>query len=107
MFLPALLSRGPISRDAPLGLTVRNTSEEDLKRYNIESGVTVISVRAQSPAASSGIQSGDVITLIGTAPIRDKEAFSRIVKLLPLGKSVPIRLIRQGSHLFIGLKVPQ
>ena len=59
-----------------------------------------------SAAAEAGIAPGDVITLIASSPIKSTEAFERTVDKLESGSSVPLRLIRRGSPLFIGLKLP-
>jgi serine protease Do len=50
---------------------------------------------------------GDVITLIDTSPIKSLDAFEKAVAALKGGSSVPLRLIRDGSPLFIGLKLPE
>jgi serine protease Do len=48
---------------------------------------------------------GDVITLIASSPIKSTETFERAVGKLKSGSSVPLRLIRRGSPMFIGLKL--
>ena len=72
----------------------------------ISGGVTVLEVDPRSASAEAGIIPGDVITLIGSKPIRGTSSFEKVVKSLQPGKSVPIRLIRRGSHMFIGIKIP-
>ena len=56
-------------------------------------------------AASAGILPGDVITLLGSSPVQSKDAFEAVVEGLSGGSSVPVRLIRRGSPMFIGLKL--
>ena len=58
-----------------------------------------------SAAAEAGIIPGDVITLIGSTPIKSDKAYDKAVGKLASGSSVPVRLIRRGSPLFIGLKL--
>ena len=48
---------------------------------------------------------GDIITLIGSSPIKSAGAYEDAVDALKGGSSVPLRLIRRGSPLFIGLKL--
>ena len=62
-------------------------------------------VRAGSVAAEAGIRVGDVITLVDTTPTKTVKAFESAVDKLDSGSSVPLRLIRRGSPLFIGLKL--
>ena len=56
-------------------------------------------------AAEAGLRNGDLLTLIDSTPIKSVASFESAVKKLKPGKSVPLRLIRRGSPLFIGLKV--
>ena len=93
-------------RGGRLGMEVESISAESLEHFGISGGVVVRSVEPDSIAAESGIRVGDVITLIDTSPIQSVAAFERAVDSLKDGSSVPLRLIRQGSSLFIGLKLP-
>jgi serine protease Do len=49
---------------------------------------------------------GDVITLIDTRAISSTDTFEQAVDGLKGGNSVPLRLIRDGAPMFIGLKIP-
>ena len=59
-----------------------------------------------SVSAEAGIRVGDVITLIDNTPIKSAAGFTQAVDKLKGGGAVPLRLIRRGSPLFIGLKLP-
>jgi serine protease Do len=97
---------GEDGRGGRLGLVVEAASDEALERLGISGGVVVREVLPGSAAAEAGITPGDVITLIASSPIKSTEAFERTVDKLESGSSVPLRLIRRGSPLFIGLKLP-
>ena len=92
-------------RGGRLGLVVETASPETLERWGINGGVVVREVLPSSVAAQAGLVSGDVITLIGSSPVKSAEAFEKAVEKLQSGSSVPLRLIRQGSPMFIGLKL--
>jgi len=94
------------NRGGRLGMEVETLPAENLERFGINGGVVVRNVTPGSIAAQSGIRGDDVITLIDTTPIKSREAFEQAVDALKAGSSVPLRLIRQGSPLFIGLKIP-
>jgi serine protease Do len=89
-----------------LGVAVETLPAESLERFGINGGVVVRDITPGSVAAQAGIRVGDVITLIDTSPIKSVDAFEKAVDALKGGSSVPLRLIREGSPLFIGLKLP-
>jgi serine protease Do len=88
-----------------LGLVVETAGDETLERFGIGGGVLVREVLPDSVAAEGGILAGDVITLVGSTPVKTEEAFTRAVDGLKAGASVPVRLIRRGAPMFIGLKL--
>ncbi len=93
-------------RGGRLGMEVETLPAESLERVGINGGVLVRNVTSGSVAAQAGIRVDDVITLIDTSPIKSTAAFEQAVDALKGGSSVPLRLIRQGSPLFIGLRLP-
>ena len=88
-----------------LGLITEVVPDEVLERLGVSGGVVVRKVVSGSTAAQAGIIPGDIITLIGSSPIADKASFKDAVNGLEAGSSVPVRLLRRGSPLFIGLRL--
>ncbi len=88
-----------------LGLVVAEASPQELENNGVSAGVTVRSVRPDSPAARAGIQPGDVITLVGQEPVKSTEAYGRVVDGLEPGSPVALRLIRGGAPRFLGLRL--
>ena len=88
-----------------LGLVVEEASREALERWGINGGVMVREVVPGAAAAQAGILPRDIITLVGSTSIKSVQSFSNAVARLKGGSSVPLRLIRRGSPLFIGLKL--
>ncbi len=93
------------SRGDRLGLGVEIAPPEVLERFGISGGVVVHEVLPESVAADAGVLPGDIITLVGSSPIKSAQAYEEAVASLRGGSSVPLRLIRRGSPLFIGLKL--
>ncbi len=87
-----------------LGVVVEDITEQLQTRWGISGGVVVAEVKPDSPAADAEIRPGDVITLLAGSPVTSVDSFLRIVEGLEPGKSVPVRLIRRGTPLFLGLK---
>ncbi|MFT4873662.1 Do family serine endopeptidase [Congregibacter sp.] len=92
-------------RGGRIGIVVEEAPQEMLSRWGIAGGVVVRSVEPESPAEEAGLMPGDVITAVGATPVRSLDAFSDIVGELEDGASVPLRLIRRGSPMFIGLRL--
>lgn len=86
-----------------LGIDVMELSSDQRRQWDTD-GVIVRSVR-QGAGANAGLVSGDVITMIYGEIIRDMEDFQRVVKSLPKGRSVPMRIVRRGAPMFIPLRV--
>ncbi len=89
-----------------LGITVEEPPEEMLTRFDLSGGVLIRSVEPDSAADDAGLMPGDVITAVGSTPVRSVEAFRDIITGLDAGASVPLRLMRRGSPLFIGVRLP-
>jgi len=88
-----------------LGMVVEEAGPEALERWGISGGVVVREVLPSTPAAEAGVMPGDIITLLGSTPIKSVAGFEEAVEGLRSGSSVPMRLIRRGAPLFIGLKI--
>jgi serine protease Do len=96
---------GDQARGGKIGLVVETASPEAKERAAVDGGVVVREVVPDSPAAQAGVLPGDVLTMIGSTPVKSAKAFESAVGKLKDGASVPLRLIRRGSPLFIGLKL--
>ncbi|KAA1193348.1 DegQ family serine endoprotease [Pseudohalioglobus sediminis] len=89
-----------------LGVIVAEAPQEQLERWSLSGGVQVREVVPGSPAAEAGIRPGDIITLVGNSPVKSVDAFEQAEEKLRGGSSVPLRLMRRGSPMFIGIKLP-
>jgi serine protease Do len=99
----AVVSDGTL---AILGMRMAPAEPEALAELGLSGGVRVVAIDSGSPAADAGVREGDILTRLGSKPIgrmRDLEGVSE--ELVP-GASIPARLIRGGSPLFIGIRVP-
>lgn len=85
-----------------LGIVVGNPTAKQRKNYG--DGVVVHEVR-NGAAAQAGIINGDLITTIYGHSVSSVSEFEAIVAKIPSGKSVPIRLVRRGSAMFIALRI--
>jgi len=105
---PSLAAKGksPDEGEGKLGILAENAAADVLERWGISGGVLVRRVQPGSPAADAGIRAGDVITMFANQPVQDLDALRKVAGDQRAGASVPVRLIRRGAPLFIGLRMP-
>jgi serine protease Do len=102
----ALSNRQPDGRvGGRLGLVAEEIPEDIQLRLELDGGVVIRRVVSGSIAAKSGMLPGDVITQVGADKIDSLSDLTKAVKKLSADRSVPVRLIRRGAPMFIGLKL--
>ena len=109
--LPAQeLSHNAPKRSAPrtsssrLGLVVNELSDQQKKQWGVKRGVMVSSV-SQGPAIEADVRPGDVVTMLNYKLIESVSSFNQVVDALPVGKSVPMQIHRQGKPLFVPIRI--
>jgi serine protease Do len=86
------------------GVAVEPLEREDLRRLNIEGGVTVSGVEPESPADRAGLREGDVIREINRKPVRSVEDFERLVRGLSPKQGVLMLIMRGKATVFLSIK---
>ncbi len=103
---PPSESEPKTGEDAWLGVFSQPLSDDFAEYWNLkkEGGILVSTVMAGSPAEAAGIQSGDVITAFNGVPVRaklDREVigFTKLVREAGIGKTVPVKVVRNGQPM--------
>ena len=100
------VEKGKVESDK-LGLRVESLTAEQRKQLDLgKRGIVVRGVEA-GPARSAGIRPGDVILMINNQDVTSAEQFTKLVKTLPAGKSVPVLIQRGEAPVFLPLKIPE
>ncbi|MBK8815248.1 MAG: DegQ family serine endoprotease [Methylococcaceae bacterium] len=100
-----VLSKAETKPSNKLGITVIDITDEQRETLeNVKNGVLVQDVDNGS-GADAGIQPGDVILRIQNNVVRNVSDFDKIIKNLPVGKSVAVLIQRRGSPVFLALKI--
>jgi serine protease Do len=68
-------------------------------------GGTIVRIFPDSPAARAGLQLGDIIVAIENKPIADGNKLARQIADLPIGKIIPIKVVRNGRELTLNVTV--
>jgi serine protease Do len=66
-------------------------------------GALVAEPQTDSPAAKAGIQSGDVITMVDDAPVKDARELARRIGTMSPGTTVKLGVIHQGEQKTVSL----
>jgi serine protease Do len=90
------------SHSKTLGITVRNLTPEMAKRLRLknETGVVVTRVEPGSPAASAGIQTGDIIREVDRKPVKDVDELAKRVEDAKDQNNILLLVQRGQNNMF-------
>ena len=95
-----------ISSNKKLGISIRDMSKAEREELGLpEHGVLVDEVKAGA-GAEAGLVSGDVILQINSQKVATAQDLADEVAKLSPGARVPVLVQRQGSPLFMAIKIP-
>ena len=97
---PQLQKRGHVTRGL-LGVTIQDVTPELAKSLGLKEskGALVSQVVPGGPADKAGIEQGDVIVNFDGQPVGDSKDLPRIVASTPVGKTVTVKLLRDGKEV--------
>jgi len=103
-----LKDKGKVTRGW-IGVSIQEVTPELAKSFGLKDkkGALVSQVFKDGPADKAGIQQGDVITEFDRKEIVESKDLSRIVAAIPVGKSVAVKLLRNGNTIAKDLKVAE
>jgi len=88
-----------------LGINVIDLSDAQREALQVVKNGVLVQDVAKGAGKEAGIQRGDVILRVQNNVIHDAADFEKTVKSLPTGKSIAVLVQRQGSPLFLALKI--
>ncbi len=101
-----LIARGRV-RYGYLGIQLQELNS-DLAQgmgLNIQKGIIVQSVQPDTPASKAGFETGDVIVRFDGEDVRDDGKFRLKVAETPVGKTVPVVVVRDGKEEKVSVTV--
>lgn len=90
-----------------MGIIGTSVTPDAVESYGLPTGAYVLNVDPDSPAMAAGIQSGDVITQIGTEPIHDYGDYTSILSQLSPGVEtvVTVQRFSRGDYAELTFEV--
>ena len=84
-----------------MGVSVNNPTPRQRREAGaqIDSGLLVESVEADSPAAAVSMKPGDMLISVGDSILRDSDQFVRVVGNTAVDRAVPVKIMRDGKPL--------
>jgi serine protease Do len=105
------LASTPGESDKPianrLGVVIRDLTPEIRQQFEIEQGGVLIESVDQGPAASAGLNAGDVILMLDNQPVSNLADFERILAAIEPGRATAVLVQRGDTRMFYALKLPK
>jgi serine protease Do len=101
-----LVKDGKVQR-AYLGVGIQPVDQDLADQLGVKTpgGALITDVQPDSPAAAAGIKSQDVIVEFNGTPIADHRQLSAVVSRTAVGKSVPVKVVRDGKEVKLSVTV--
>jgi serine protease Do len=91
--------------ESKLGAVVANITSDELEELGVDNGVMVKEVSPDSAAASAGLRAGDIIVKLDRKAVEDVSQLETQLDNAAGGKALPILVQREGSPIFMALKL--
>ena len=96
----------PVQPQSLLGMQLEPLTSEERSALGLgDAGVRVREV-TDNPARAAGIRPGDVIVQFAGDPVTSPEGLRKQVQEIPGGRSVPVLVHRDGTPVFIAMRLP-
>ena len=90
-----------------MGVSVVPLSDQLAKYFGVKEGVLVSEVSSGTPAATAGIQAGDVITAVNGRTVLSSGDLVREVREAEPGSTIDVRLTRNHQEMTVKVTLPQ
>jgi serine protease Do len=106
--VPQLEEKGHVTRGW-LGVGIQKITPELAKSFGLkdEKGALVSQVAKGGPADKGGIESGDVIVEFDGKKVAEMNDLPRVVASTPVGKTVPVKVLRGGNVVDREVKIAE
>ncbi|MCU1313429.1 MAG: nonpeptidase, (protease Do) family, partial [Acidobacteriaceae bacterium] len=90
-----------------LGVHVRDVDAQhaEKQRLSVAAGAEVVSLDHDAPAAKAGVHTGDIIQGLNGQPVNDAATLTRLMRDMPVGKSVDLQITHNGKLAQVHLQL--
>jgi serine protease Do len=101
-----LINKGSVDRGW-LGIGIQDLTPELAETFNMTNpdGVLVNSVESKTPAQLGGMLRGDIIIQYDSKEISSLKYFQKMVADTTIGKTVPVKILRDGNEKTLRIKI--
>jgi serine protease Do len=90
-----------------MGVSIVPLSDQLATYFGVKEGVLVSEVSSGTPAATAGIQAGDVITAVNGRSVMSSADLVREVREAEPGSTIDVRVTRNHKEMTIKVALPQ
>jgi serine protease Do len=92
-----------------LGVTIQTVTPDLARSFGLSqpTGALVADVNQDSPAQKGGLERGDIIVKFDGQVVQDEHKLPEMVAESPIGKMVPLEVIRNGKHLTLHVRIAE
>ena len=88
-----------------LGIGIQNLTPELASTFKSKVGVLVNNVESKTPAQLGGMLRGDIILQFDSKKVSSLKYFQKLVADTPIGRIVPVKVLRNGQEKILQIKV--
>lgn len=90
-----------------LGVEIQEVTPALAKSFGLATpnGALVAGVEKDGPAGKAGVQRGDIIIKYDGNVVHDEHELPEMVALTPIGKTVPVEVVRDGKHVTLSATI--
>ena len=104
---PGVFGEGWFTSPRRLGVMVAPLSDQLAAYFGVKDGVLVSEVLANTPAASSGLKAGDVITAANGRGVQSPADLTREVRETEAGSTIDLQVTRDRKDTTVKVTLPQ
>ncbi|WP_223163438.1 DegQ family serine endoprotease [Methylococcus geothermalis] len=95
-----LVEKGEIRR-GQIGISIQDLTPDLAQAFGLSQsqGAVVTGIQKDSPAASAGLEAGDIVLSINDRPVRNSADVRNTIGLLPIGEEVRLEVMHKGQRV--------